>query len=221
MVLGGQAGTRLGEELGFSGSRDTILRLIRTTILPQQVSPKKVGIDDWAWKRGHRYGTLVCDLERGIPIDLLPDRTVETVAAWLQKHPCIELISRDGSSEYAVAALKGAPQAIQVSDKWHLLKNLGRAVGLLLTRHFTAHRKKKTQEPGLEKLSVSPRDRSRKISAHQARIQQIHRADRLARYEHVVALAKQGMRRQAIADQVGVGLTTIQDWLLAGSFEDA
>lgn len=71
LAVGGQAGTRLGSELGISGSRDTILRLVRTTELPAAAPPKKVGVDDWAWKRGHRYGTLVCDLERGIPIDLL------------------------------------------------------------------------------------------------------------------------------------------------------
>ena len=71
LALGGQAGTRLGRELGISGSRDTILRLVRAAPLPAIGAPKKVGIDEWAWKRGHRYGTLICDLERGMPIDLL------------------------------------------------------------------------------------------------------------------------------------------------------
>ena len=150
----------------------------------------------------------------------MPNRSVETVAAWFQKHPSIELISRDGSSEYAAAALKGAPQAIQVSDKWHILKNLGKALGVLLTHHITAHRKKKIQEAGIQKESAFSQDRSRKLSAPQAHIQHIHRDDRLARYDQVVALAKQGMRRRAIADQVGVGLTTIQNWLLAGTFPE-
>src|SRR6266487_792137 len=122
IALGGQAGTHLGSELGISGSRDTILRLVRTTELPAVATSKKVGVDDWAWKRGHRYGTLVCDLERGIPIDLLPDRSVETVTAWFQQHPSVDLISRDRASEYAVAARKGAPQAVQVADRWHVMK---------------------------------------------------------------------------------------------------
>ena len=73
------------------------------------------------WKRRRRYGTLICDLERGLPIDLLPDRTVETVSAWLGEHPTIDTISRDGSSEYASAIKKGAPQAREVSDRWHLV----------------------------------------------------------------------------------------------------
>jgi transposase len=220
MALGGQAGACLGDELGISGSRDTILRLIRTTALPPATPPKKVGVDDWAWKRGHRYGTLLCDLDRGIPLDLLPNRTVETVAAWFSAHPSIELMSRDGSSEYASAALKGAPQAIQVSDKWHILKNLGKALSVLLTRHFTAHRKRKVQEQGPHKQPASPKDRSRKLPPQQAHIQHVHRDDRLAQYNQVIALVKQGMKRRAIADQGGVGLTTIQNWLLAGTFPE-
>ncbi|MHB8595389.1 MAG: ISL3 family transposase [Ktedonobacteraceae bacterium] len=181
--------------------------------------PKKVGVDDWAWNRGHRYGTLVCDLERGIPIDLLPDRSVETVTAWFKHHPGIELISRDRASEYAVAASKGAPQAVQVADRWHTLKNLREALEILLTHHFTTHQKKKTQEMAIEPGSSSPKKQPTR-SSQQTRIQQIHREERLARYEQVLALLRQGMTRRAIADQVGVGLTTIQNWRLAGTFPE-
>lgn len=220
MVLGGQAGTRLGDELGISGSRDTILRLIRTTALAREVAPKKVGIDDWAWKRGHRYGTLVCDLERGIPIDLLPDRAVETVTAWFQHHPSVELISRDRASEYAAAAHKGAPQAIQVADRWHVMKNLGEALEVLLAHHLTTHRKRKAQEATIQQVAVLPEKRRAKLSSQQTRIQQMHREERVAKYEQVLTLLKQGMTRRAIADQVGIGLTTIQNWLLAGTFPE-
>ncbi len=212
MALGGQAGADLGSLLGLSGSRDTILRLLRTYQLPETTPPKKVGIDDWAWKRGHRYGTLLCDLERGMTIDLLADRSVETVAAWFPAHPGIELIRRDGSCEYAAAALKGAPQAIQVADRWHILQNLGKALKSLLTAHFTAYRKKRTQEVGTSKRLTFPQNRSRRLSPQQARIQQIHRDERLARYEQVMSLLKQGLTHRAIVDQVGVGLTTIQNW---------
>lgn len=97
---------------------------IRKSEQPAQQEPHIIGLDDWAWKRGLRYGTLICDLEQGVPIDLLPDRAVETVSAWLQNHPKIEIVSRDGSQEYASAIKKGAPQARQVSDRWHLTKIL-------------------------------------------------------------------------------------------------
>jgi transposase len=145
---------------------------------------------------------------------------VDTVAAWLQNHPSIELISRDGSYEYTAAALKGAPQALQVADRWHILRNLGKAVGLLLTHHFTAHRKQKVQAAGASQQAPSPLDRPRRLWPQQAHIQQIHREERLARYEQVMALIKQGMTHRDIADQVGVGLTTIENWRKRGSFPE-
>src|SRR6202030_116094 len=106
-----------------------------------KLEPRVIGLDDWAWKRRMRYGTLICDLEQGLPLDLLADRTVESVSAWLKKHPTIETISRDGSSEYASAIKKGAPQAREVSDRWHLVKNLAACVSVLLTRSLTQLRR--------------------------------------------------------------------------------
>lgn len=215
----GQAGTRLGGKLGISGSRDTILRLVRATKFPPMATAKKVGVDDWAWKRGHRYGTLLCDLERGIPNDVLPDRSVETVTAWFQQHPDVELISRDRASEYTVAASQGAPQAVQVADRWHILKNLREALEILLAHHLTTHQKKQTHD--ITALQGSGTTQKQPIrSVHQAHIQDIHREERRAKYEQVLALLKQGMTRGAIADQVGVGLTTIQKWRLAGTFPE-
>jgi transposase len=118
--VGGQAGADVGSELGISGSRDTILRLVRCSVQPTIPKPRIIGLDDWARRRRLLYGTLICDLEHSQPIEVLPDRSVETVSAWLKKHPSIEIVSRDGSSEYASAISKGAPQARQVSDRWHV-----------------------------------------------------------------------------------------------------
>jgi transposase len=84
-ALGGEAGARLGRHLSIPGSSDTILRLVKRAELPAASSPRVVGIDDWSWKRGLRYGTLICNLENNQPIDVLPDRSVETVAAWFEK----------------------------------------------------------------------------------------------------------------------------------------
>jgi hypothetical protein len=119
--VGGQAGADAGSELGISGSRDTILRLVRLWKPSAQSSPRVIGLDDWAHKRRLRYGTLICDLERSRPIDLLPDRSARSVEAWLKQHPSIEVGRFDGSSAYASAIKKGAPQARQVSDRWHLV----------------------------------------------------------------------------------------------------
>lgn len=153
-------------------------------------------------------------------IDLLPDRSEETVTAWFAAHPSIELMSRDGSSTDAAAALRGAPQAIQVLDRWHLVKNLAKALQVLLTSHLTVHRKKKTQEAGLQKEFASVPDLERRLSPQQARIQSVHREERLARYEQVIALAKQGMSQELIARLVGMGHSTVSRWLQAGTFPE-
>ncbi len=131
---GGEAGARLGKKLGYPGSADTILRLVKQDLLPTPSSPRVVGIDDWSWKRGLHYGTLICDLETNRPIDVLADRSVQTVSAWFEQRPSVEIVSRDRSSEYAAAISKGAPQALQVADLWHVGKNLVESVQTLLAR---------------------------------------------------------------------------------------
>ncbi|MDD3654047.1 MAG: transposase [Desulfotomaculaceae bacterium] len=87
-----------------------------------------LGVDDWAWRKGHSYGTILVDLETHKVVDLLPDRQVSTLQQWLQDHPGVEIISRDRSQSYAKAAQMGAPNAQQIADRWHLLKNLGEAL---------------------------------------------------------------------------------------------
>src|SRR5712691_8736485 len=195
LKIGGQAGADVGSELGISGSRDTILRLVRQWEQPALQEPHVIGLDDWAWKRRLRYGTLICDLERGLPIDLLPDRAVETVSAWLQNHPKIEIVSRDGSSEYASAIKKGAPRARQVSDRWHLVKNLAACVSVQLTQSLTQLRRAELAAVNIpeEEQPVHQHDSHPRTQAEQ-RTQQARQAERSARYEHITALFKQGMK---------------------------
>ena len=124
-------------------SGDTLLRLILAkpevcagaAPLPGASTPRVIGIDDWAWRRGQRYGTLVVDLERNRPVDVLPERDAQTVGAWLNRHPGIEVVARDRAGAYADGVRSGAPEAVQVSDRWHLLRNLGDAVARVLDQH--------------------------------------------------------------------------------------
>ena len=135
--LGGEAGARLAARMAITTSPDTLLRRVKQFKNKPTGPPRVVGIDDWAWRKGQRYGTIVVDLERSDVIDLLPDRDADTVAAWLKARPGIEVVGRDRSAAYAEAATKGASQAEQVADRWHLLKNLREAVERLLERHST------------------------------------------------------------------------------------
>ena len=108
-------------------SRDTLLRVVRRRGSPRFVPPTVIGIDDWAWRRNQRYGTLICDLERRRTIALLPDREPATAEAWLSEQPQIKLIARDRGGGYALAATKALPEATQVADRWHLMENASRA----------------------------------------------------------------------------------------------
>jgi transposase len=117
MVLGGEAGARLSRRLAMPISGDTVLRLIRRRGTVPSPPPRVVGIDDWAWRRGRSYGTIVCDLERRRVIDLLPGRSAAPVRDWLAAHPSVTVVSRDRSGPYAEAARTGAPTATQVADR--------------------------------------------------------------------------------------------------------
>jgi transposase len=100
-TLGGKAAAALGAFLGLESSRMTILRILRTTSSPAVPTPKMLGIDEWAYRRGKTYGTLLIDLEKGTPVDLLPDRQAASVETWLKNHPGVQLISRDRGGEFA------------------------------------------------------------------------------------------------------------------------
>ena len=126
--------------LGMPASPSTLLRLIRQMALPAHPPVREIGVDDFALRRGQRYGTVIVDHERRRPIDLLPDRTADTLATWLQRHDTLTTITRDRSTEYARGIAAGAPHAVEVLDRWHLQKNLREAVERVLTRQQQAVR---------------------------------------------------------------------------------
>jgi len=146
-LTGGEAAARIARAFGLLVSADALLYQLKCAASPASSTPRVLGADDFAFKRGHVYGTILVDLEKRRPVDLLPDREADTFSAWLQEHPGVEIISRDlcracatGGNTYIEGATKGAPQAVQVADRWHLLKNLGDALERLLTRHHKALR---------------------------------------------------------------------------------
>ena len=223
-AVGGKGGERLAERLGMPTSRDTLLRLIRRQPLPDIPAPRVVGIDDWAFRRGHRYGTIICDLERNRSIELLPDREAATVADWMQKHPSVEFVIRDRSEAYASGVSSGAPQAIQIADRWHLLDNMVDVAEEVLARnqaHLTCF-SASTQTETPDKPASNRQDETlaRLRTPQQIQKSQPKRAARLARYNRVVDLHQKGLKLSKIARQVGISERTVIRWLAVGHFPE-
>ena len=220
MALGGAAGSRLAEQLGILASGSTLLRQIRRkSSVGANLSPRVLGIDDWAWRKGHRYGTILCDLEAGKVVDLLPDREADTVAQWLHAHPGTEILSRDRASAYAEAARRAAPQAVQVADRWHLLHNLSEALRYALEPHHrilaqaAAQVGKPEKPPSISAPSVP-------VATRSALLQQHSRERRLGLYEQVVDLVGRGMTQGQIAAQLGIGRRTVRRWMHSDVFPE-
>jgi len=223
LALGGNAGARMAGTMAIPVGATTLLRRIREAPLEVLPPTRVLGVDDWAWRKGQRYGTILCDLERDRVIDLLPDRRAETLATWLKDHPSVGIVVRDRAGAYADGARQGAPQAIQVADRWHLLRNSGDALRGVLDHH---HRDL-TEAARIAAVTVEPAandnapgatgDRDVEPPVTKAERRSLNaRHQREARFEEAVRLREQGMTMCGIAQALGIGRRTVRRWLQAG-----
>lgn len=194
-ALGGKPGNRLAIQLRMPTSRDTLLRILRAGPHTQLAPPRIIGIDDWAKRKGQRYGTIIVDLERRCVIDLLPDREPQTVAAWLAQHTSIEIVARDRSAQYAQGIRQGAPQAVQVADRWHLLKNLWDVVERCLS---SLKSNSGSMDNQTEPTEMQPRDRFPRSASEEAH-RQAKRERRIQQYYRVRYFHEQGHSTRRIA----------------------
>lgn len=217
-VLGGEAGARLSGRLGVTTSPDTVLRRLKAGPSVEVRGARALGVDDWAWRKGQSYGTILVDLESHAPIDLLPDRSADSLATWLQAHPEEEVISRDRGGIYADGATRGAPHAIQVADRFHLLCNLTSAVERVLEQKRTSLANAivtVTPEPTPLPVDSSPKTKSRVEQDREDR-----RERRVDRYNEVVGLHRQGMSQQAISLRLHIQRKTIRRFVRAGLYPE-
>jgi len=238
-ALGGEAGTRLIRRLGMTASPTTLLRYIRNAALGDFPAPEVIGIDDFSLHRGKKAATIIVDLERHHPVDLLPDCSAATLARWLQANPSAQTISRDGSREYARGIADGAPEALQVADRWHLLKNLREVLERVLererkllvirgeiseeahnetneerARHCGAHADEDGQELDDILGSYAWANRKERRRRHK------RRAARLEQYQRATSLKERGMTIRDISEEIGVSVRTLYRWFAAGTFPE-
>jgi transposase len=210
VMLGGEAGARLAREYGVQVSADTLLRVLRGAPPPSFPVPRVLGVDDWSMRRGHRYGTILVDLETHRPVDLLHDREAKTLAGWLEAHPGVEIVARDRAGAYAEGVRSGAPDARQVADRFHLVQNAGAALDDLLRGRRRALETVTTAAQPPQPTGGSVRPPSPTMLRFQAR-----RDARRTRFERARALHAEGHAKRQIAREVGVCVRTVRRWIAA------
>ncbi|TKC06180.1 ISL3 family transposase [Pedobacter frigoris] len=203
LELGGKPAERICNHFSIPVSDTTLLRLINKAPIPDSGDFTAIGVDDWAYKKRERYGSILVDLTTRRIVDLLPDREEASLVNWLQKQPKLEIITRDRYGKYRRAATKGVPQAIQVADRWHLLKNLGEALTKMMTREYA--RLSSSLAPRIEESPLEMPDElpvREKESATTGIIKQ--------RFDEMKKLQAEGLSIKRIAVQLGMHRETVR-----------
>lgn len=210
LALGGRPGSRLSWLQGKPTSRTTLLRLIRSLPMPSIRTPKVLGVDEFAVRRGRRYGTILIDVGTRRPIDLLEDPSADALVRWLGEHPGVEIVCRDRDGVYASAVRRGAPEAVQVADRWHLVHNLADALERFALRVLAGVRK------AVEGARSEYADPLVLPAPPQGRI----RPRTEKRHARIHELLSRGLTLSAIARQLGLDRRTVRRFVGAAHADD-
>ncbi|MDP4026581.1 ISL3 family transposase, partial [Methylobacterium sp. NEAU 140] len=213
LALGGAPAARLAHRLALPASPSTFLRIVRAGPAPAALPPRVIAIDEWAWRRGRRYGTIIVDLERKVIADLLPDRDTDTVADWLRQRPGVEIVARDRAEVYAEGVRQGAPGAVHVLDRWHLLRNLSEALQEAVTGQHSVIRSV-ARTLGDERAATlrDEHNRARPLTAADRRKLDRH-APRCARHAELLRLHAAGASVAGMARHLDLDRKTVRRWL--------
>nr|QIY76698.1 ISL3 family transposase [Streptomyces sp. RLB1-33] len=212
LALAGKAGARLAAQLGFGAGRMTLLRRVMALPDPRFSTPRVLGVDDFAIRRGETYSTVLTSVEDHRVVDVLPTREAGPLAAWLDRHPGVEIICRDRAGAYAEGARRGAPDALQVADRFHLWQGLGRAVETCVAAHRDCLRNPSLPPEATGGGSGRPQDGSAPAGRRAERKKAAHAL--------VHELLAQGHSRRAIARHLGWGLNTVLRYANAARWQD-
>jgi transposase len=218
LALAGAAGARLADKLAMTASASTILRLLHHLEAPPIVTPRIIGIDEWAFRKGVNYGTLIVDHETHKPIDLLPERHCEVVKQWLEKQPSVEMVTRDRAGEYREAITQALPEAIQIADRWHLFKNLREAIERHISRRYQVVRQLvvtsiRAEDGEQVDANIGVNYRRYARGPGQAALQGARSETRATLFAAVKERHQQGVYTREIAQEFNLSRKTVSRWV--------
>ena len=223
LAAGGQMGTRQADRTGIATTPSTLLRHLMQLPAPVTRAVRVLGVDDFAWKKRFTYGTILVDLERRKIIDVLLDRESATVETWLKAHPEVDIVSRDRGKEFAKAATLGAPQAQQVVDRFHMVRNLAEVLQKILAHCRAEIRQEDADQllpqkavEGLTRPLPTPATWQQRTPPHIEVAHQARQASRDDRFRQMTALRAHGLTQAAIAKRMGMSEKAVRNWLKRG-----
>jgi transposase len=216
-AVGGESGCRLAEGLGIATSADTLIRLVRSFSERTVETPRVLGVDDWAKRKGQSYGTILVDLEKHEVVDLLEERSAESLDRWLAEHPGIEIITRDRGTDYKEGATTGAPDAVQIADRFHLLQNVVDTLKRMLEKQ-TKQLRQAVHEVAAEGATL-PLMTTEAVDVEVQGVKQPSSLRQL-RFAEVKELQKQEWSQRAVSQHLDMDRRTVRKYFALDSYPE-